>query len=51
MGKTRCSKCINFNKKVTENPCCKCGEIHYKMNGFENHFLDASKNLMIEERK
>ena len=47
-AKTRCFKCVNANKKATETPCSRCGEVQFSNHKQDNHFLDASKNFMKE---
>ena len=45
---TRCKQCINSDKTAVQEPCNKCAEVQFTRNSYENHFLDASKNLMSE---
>ena len=47
-GKTRCKQCVNADKKATERPCNKCGEVQFSKYKQDNQFLDASKNFMKE---
>ena len=49
MGRTRCKQCVHANKKATEKPCNKCGEVQFSSNKNDNQFLDASKNLIRED--
>lgn len=48
--KTRCYKCESTDKRVTQEPCKTCSEIHFTKKNFDNNFLDSSKNLMRERR-
>ena len=47
--KTRCKQCYHIGANVIQEPCSKCNEIQPKYKFKENHFLDASKNLMKED--
>lgn len=38
-AKTRCSKCVHADKKATEEPCNKCGEVQFSKNKHDNHFI------------
>ena len=49
LPKTRCNQCFNSDKKATQEPCNKCNEKQFGKKGFDNNFLDASRNLMKED--
>jgi len=46
--KTKCKKCLYKNNKGSQEPCNRCNEIQSKPYDFENNFIPADKNLMME---
>lgn len=48
--KTRCKQCVHAEKIASQLPCFICSEIHYRTLKFQNRFLNASKNLMKEDK-
>lgn len=47
--KTRCNQCVNADKKATEKPCDKCGEVQFGRDKHDNHFINASKSHINNE--